>query len=431
MFSVLLWLRVIVCSSLRYTIIGTLRVCYCSRAPTGSIVTTSAGIVHFTDSRFPVLTRISSPYYVAWSKQWRHSSVPDLLTDAALDNVDDTEALGFSPLHQVYLQESLNSFINALSGTARSSLDSTDSFGRTVLSWAAEKRDHDIIARLLTCGADPNKASNRGCAPLYYSICGQDVIGMKLLLKAKADMNASGVKKCPPLHYAASYDKNGELVQCLLDEGAQINQVDKLGRTALRHAVQDDNVDTIPVLLSAGAKYTVEDINEAIKYDCPEALQVLLVNWVSIERVCFDDRNILVRAAEFADCRTLRILSEEWPFESSLSKLRLGRRIALDKAIWRRDNNDEWSSLTFCPPDDDPTAWFDAFVDMVEAIKVRQRDWTNDEDEDNDHGSKDAEIEDLETGKSGDVSREAGHDSSSDDGEYSQETWENTVEYPV
>ena len=49
-----------------------------------------------------------------------------------------------------------------------------------------------------------------------------------------------------------------------------------------------------------------------------------------------------------------------------------GGDTALDVARWRRDDNEDWANCAVKPRDEDPEAWYEAFEELMNSIRVSQ-----------------------------------------------------------
>jgi ankyrin repeat protein len=118
--------------------------------------------------------------------------------------------------------------------------------GATPLFLAAEVNNLDVIKALVSAGADPLIASDRGTTPLMMAAgAGTDVQRerepeeratavetAKFLVEHGADVNAAGQYGWTALH-AAAYQGLNDVIEYLVSKGAKIDQKDEFGQTAL------------------------------------------------------------------------------------------------------------------------------------------------------------------------------------------------------
>jgi uncharacterized protein len=103
-------------------------------------------------------------------------------------------------------------------------------------------------------------ARNRdGGPPLMYAAGAGQLDLVQLLLQFGADVNTADDKSRPPL-MNASLKENVQVVQCLLEAGADVNAVDSNGHCALKAAVQANSTALLQLLLKHGADSSFRDI---------------------------------------------------------------------------------------------------------------------------------------------------------------------------
>lgn len=120
-------------------------------------------------------------------------------------------------------------------------------YGQTLLTFACFKVKIDIVKLLLDSGADPNKTSGGGMAPLSTAVSMGDISIVQLLLQHGANVNLTNDIGRTALHQAASYNHK-VIVEILLKVGADTTIKDKNGWTAKDCAEYKQYVDIIELL---------------------------------------------------------------------------------------------------------------------------------------------------------------------------------------
>ena len=174
-------------------------------------------------------------------------------------------------------------------------VDATNKNGVTALMMASEKANVEFVNVLLNAGADPCIAIANGDKCLHISViqgCSIDVLQtlidhgvdvnatnknsvtalmiaseegnvefINVLLKAGADASIGDVNGRTWLHHSMIRKCKREVLQMIIDHGAQVNATNKMGHTVLMLASAKGNIDGINVLLTAGADPSIEDAN--------------------------------------------------------------------------------------------------------------------------------------------------------------------------
>ncbi|KAF4225592.1 hypothetical protein CNMCM6457_008014 [Aspergillus fumigatiaffinis] len=129
--------------------------------------------------------------------------------------------------------------------------DISDTDGRTPLSHAAELALGEIIQLLLNSGADINLEDRCGRTPLLWATqMGHETVVSKLLASVGVDVDHADPEGRAPLSHAVELGF-GEIVQLLLNSGADINLEDKHGRTPLLWATQKRHQIIVSELLAS------------------------------------------------------------------------------------------------------------------------------------------------------------------------------------
>src|SRR5712692_4755183 len=139
-------------------------------------------------------------------------------------------------------------------------LDSYSSEGFTPLALAAHFGHGETSEFLLAQGADVNKMSQHkmGVTPLHAALFGRQSVIAEILLKHGADVTIKrGGQGWPragwtALHYVAGYGFT-ELIEPILERGADLNARDDCGRTPLRVAVEEKQEGPAEILRQQSA----------------------------------------------------------------------------------------------------------------------------------------------------------------------------------
>ena len=165
--------------------------------------------------------------------------------------------------------------------------DLPDRFGHTPIYYAASFNQTEAVELLLACHADPNThvgthkdISQAPATPLQYAAeLGNRRIA-SLLIAAGARINERGPTGRTALHYA-----NGhlDLLQLLIDKGADVNARDEEGASPLDDATWYGALDTVAILLAHGARLNESEpktgatpINEAAYKGHAKLVQYML-----------------------------------------------------------------------------------------------------------------------------------------------------------
>jgi ankyrin repeat protein len=269
-------------------------------------------------------------------------------------------------------------FNEVLSATPRSAIDQTDANVRSTLSWASQRGDDQAVAHLLRFGADPNKPDMGGCTPLHYSLFAATIKCMQHLLHFKADVEAKNITGATALHLAIGLEHGLQFVELLVAYGADVEAQENGCFTALHGASEANKPGHLSYLLSKGASINAETQmghsapSIAVMSNSRDALRILFKH-PELHTNVFDVRgyNTATDAASYGDSETVRLLNEVCLSDVDINRPNWDGDTPLDIARWRRDRNVEWSRRSLRPLDDDPLAWFDAFMRLCDGIKSR------------------------------------------------------------
>src|SRR5579862_3794639 len=127
--------------------------------------------------------------------------------------------------------------------------------GATPLHWAAHWNDLTTADRLIHEGADVNAANEYGVTPLSLACTNGSAAMVEKLLTA-------GAKPSEPALMTCSWTGNPETVKLLLTHGADANAKEpNRGQSALMWAVDQKHLDAARTLIEHGADVNVHSKN--------------------------------------------------------------------------------------------------------------------------------------------------------------------------
>ena len=134
-------------------------------------------------------------------------------------------------------------------------VNALDIYAGTALTRAILNANAPAVSFLLNNGADPNIVDSFLAAGLSYAVLVNDHDLIKAILNKTSDVNKADVFGMTPLMWAVynEFDRP-EIIQDLLDHGAQINAKSKDGSTALSWAIKKGNTATVSLLKKRGAQ---------------------------------------------------------------------------------------------------------------------------------------------------------------------------------
>lgn len=129
-------------------------------------------------------------------------------------------------------------------------VDYTDSKNKSVLMYACEKQNYEIVKILLENGANPNSTDIRGMTPSMYAVKYCDSLEIIELLDNAGGVNLNQVDKEERtlLMYAAENNSDC-MVKYLIDKGINTKRTDMYGNNAAMYAVKAGNIFTLTVFM--------------------------------------------------------------------------------------------------------------------------------------------------------------------------------------
>jgi len=130
-----------------------------------------------------------------------------------------------------------------------------------LLNLAARHGQVEVMGVLVEAGASPTATDKRGRTPLMAAVQSHKPEAIRFLIDNGADVNARDQLQGTALVRAAGSFGDLDSVQVLLSAGAEVNVQDKNGMTPLMWAARWGDAPRVEALVEAGAKVAVRDNN--------------------------------------------------------------------------------------------------------------------------------------------------------------------------
>ena len=273
------------------------------------------------------------------------------------------DEFNFLGLHKEYLLHPQPNIEDTLRTIPRSEIDRTDSAGRTLLSWAAMRGDTATLSRLLTLGANPNRATKFGYTPLHYAAENSHYDCVKILLQeANADPDMADTKGRTPLLLASEPN----IFQYLIKHGADLNKRCVYNEGSLRHAIWWGNsTDFIEGFHSASPQRPPRKVQAADDY-CVLRIYLVQTNPVASQRGSLCHAAAIPRSSKIVE-----ELAAYWQglFDRSES---LASGWTVGEVVPDMKNcSEEYLGGTLVTPDEDDPVWYEFGKTVIAAIEAK------------------------------------------------------------
>jgi len=175
-------------------------------------------------------------------------------------NVNAPQVDGMTALHWAAYQDDVDTA--ALLIRAGANARAANRYGVTPLSLACTNGNGDLVELLLKAGAHPNAALPGGETPLMTAARVGSLAAVKSLLARGATVDARDERRGQTALMWASAEGHADVVQTLIELGADARLRLSSGFTPLLFAVREGHSSVVRVLLKAGA-----DVNEPVPMD--------------------------------------------------------------------------------------------------------------------------------------------------------------------
>ena len=146
---------------------------------------------------------------------------------------------------------------------------------RTPLMEAVIHQDIEQVKKLIEEDVNVNAQDRHGNTALMYAVNMENLEIIKLLINNRADVTIQRTNDgwTPLMEATGIYNNKIEIMQLLIDSGANINVQDSLGYTPLMWATLQEDLEAVKLLVNSGADISIENnrgdtaIDLAITYE--------------------------------------------------------------------------------------------------------------------------------------------------------------------
>lgn len=129
-----------------------------------------------------------------------------------------------------------------------------DYYGRNAMFGAVNNRSVDLVKFLIIKGIDINHTDKLGQTPLFFACKNNDLEIAKILIENGANVSQKDIFGETPLFWVAfTSAKKTDLMDFLIQHGAEVNVISNAGITPLWCAIKKQNISFINFLLKKGA----------------------------------------------------------------------------------------------------------------------------------------------------------------------------------
>jgi ankyrin repeat protein len=193
--------------------------------------------------------------------------------------VNITDQGGMTPLHKAAAQGRRDIAEELLSHGA--AIDARDTHGDTPLTLAAASGHKEVAEFLINKGAQLELKGRDNHTALWQSVQYGHREAASMLMAKGANIKCDNEIKWNILHLAVCLGRKRDIVEFALEQGIDVNAVDKFGQIPLHKAAGNGDKDIVELLLSKGADINAKDddgltpIRVAAEHKHPEIIAVL------------------------------------------------------------------------------------------------------------------------------------------------------------
>lgn len=193
-------------------------------------------------------------------------------------------------------------------------INKPDPMGRTQLWHAAYSGKEGSITTLIAAGANKEAADMDGLRPLHIAIKRGHLAAVTALIVAKVDIEAPDATMNKPLHYAAEHVLGCEIIDKLLDAGANINATNIKLSTPLHKAIRLNRIPAQRLLMQRGADIEAlrirweTPVKYAVSHGRLDMLCNLIIAGAEPNALTCENKTALHSAAAHEDHKIVQVL---------------------------------------------------------------------------------------------------------------------------
>lgn len=188
---------------------------------------------------------------------WEVDKVVAILEESGENLVDSPDTYGMSPL-MIASQKGYTSIVSSLIAH-NADVKFSNTSGKNSMMLACFGGHLKVALQLYDQGASLDTRDNGGSCCLHWAVDGGKPGCIQWLLDKEIEVDVEDECGCSPLMRLASINGNVEVAKILIENGANVNKVDKLKKTSLMSAALNGGVELVKLLVENGANIHAEN----------------------------------------------------------------------------------------------------------------------------------------------------------------------------
>lgn len=188
---------------------------------------------------------------------WEVDKVVAILEESGENLVDSPDTYGMSPL-MIASQKGYTSIVSSLIAH-KADVNFSNTSSKNSMMLACFGGHLKVALQLYEQGASLDTRDNGGSCCLHWAVDGGKPGCIQWLLDKGIEVDVEDECGCSPLMRLASINGNVEVAKILIENGANVNKVDKLKKTSLMSAALNGGLELVKLLVENGANIHAEN----------------------------------------------------------------------------------------------------------------------------------------------------------------------------